>query len=133
MPIELQFHDNGVVIRESGIISDNDFMDAVDAIYAHKYPDGLHFQLADLSSVTEFSVSADTMRSVGTRDLRESKALPTQHLVVVAPPSSYTRLMNKVWEIWAMDNDHAPSVKTNIVNTFPEAIAWLETFGIQVK
>ena len=132
MPIDLQFYSNGVIIHESGIITDDEFIAAVEKIYDHDYEDGLQFQLADLSNVTDFRVSVDTMRDVGTRDLKESKALPTQHLVVVAPPASYTRLMNEVWAIWVKDHQQMPSVRTNLVDAFSEALEWLASRGVDI-
>lgn len=132
MPIALEFYKNGVVIRHTGIITDEELIQAEREIYSHLRLEQLQFQIVDLTEVRDFKASADTMRHLGQTDYTKAHSLNRQHVAVIAP--SQGRAMSSIWEAWAKDKDiDDPAILTKIVNTTEEAKKWLEENGINVS
>ena len=131
MPVTLHFYDNGVVLRHTGLITDKELIHAENEIYSHDYPEMLHFQIVDLSDVTDFRVSQDTMRYLGQKDNAMAKILTRQHIVVVAPKNS--RIKTIIWQSWAQEEKtDEPNILTEIVDSIIEAKRWLKNYGIEI-
>ena len=132
MSIALEFYDNGVILRHSGIITDEELIQAENDIYDHEYPEQLQFQIIDLAEVEAFQASDETMRYLGQKDHAQSKIRNHQFVVVIAPMHCRTKTM--IWEVWAQDKDsREPTIFTEIVNTTEEAIKWLEGNRVNVS
>jgi len=131
MPIALEFYDNGVVVRHTVVIADDELIQAEREIYSYVYPQRLRFQIIDLTEVEVFQASGETMRFLGQTDYALTKSLDRQHIVVVAP--AHGRSQSIIWEAWAQDADtNDPAILTEIVNTIDEAIRWLGDNGVKI-
>jgi len=131
MPIALEFYDNGVVVKHTGVITDDELIQAEREIYSYVYPQRLRFQIIDLTEVEVFQASGETMRFLGQTDYALTKSLDRQHIVVVAP--AHGRSQSIIWEAWAQDADtNDPAILTEIVNTIDEAIRWLGDNGVKI-
>ncbi len=128
MAAVLEFYKNGVIVRHSGIVIDEDVIEVERSIYGHRYPEPLQFQIVDLSGVKEFRVSVETMREVGRIDREKAKSLNRQCVAVVTP--SQGRAMTIIWQAWASDGFESPSLLTKNANTIEEAEHWLSDQGI---
>jgi len=132
MSIILEFYDNGVVLKHTGVITDEELFQAEDDIYGHAYPGELQFQIVDLVEVEDFPASDETMRFLGQKDHALAKSLPRQHIVVIAP--NIYKNKGIIWQKWAQDrNSNNPIILTAIVDTAVEAIIWLEGNGVDVS
>jgi hypothetical protein len=132
MSIILEFYKNGVVLRHSGIITDEELLQAEHDIYDHAYPEQLQFQIVDLVEVEDFPASDETMRLLGQKDHALAKTLNRQHIVVIAP--NIYRNKGIIWEKWAQGtNTHNPAILTRVVKTAEEAIQWLEGHGVDAS
>ncbi len=130
MATVLEFYRNGVVVRHQGVVTDQEMLETERGIYSHAYPVPLEFQIADLSQVSDFRVSLETMRDVGRMDRDMARSLKRQHVAVIAP--SQGRAMAIVWQAWATEGGQSSSLVTTKVNTISEAQDWLRGQGIDV-
>ena len=130
MPIAMEFYDNGVVVRHTGVITDDELLQAERDIYDYVYREQLQFQIIDLADVEVSQASGETMRFLGQTDYALAKSLDRQHIVVVAP--THGRSQSIIWEVWVQDADaHDPAILMEIVNTIDEAIRWLGNNGVK--
>ena len=130
MPIAMEFYDNGVVVRHTGVITDDELIQAERELYAYVYREQLQFQIIDLADVEVSQASGETMRFLGQTDYALAKSLDRQHIVVVAP--THGRSQSIIWEAWVQDADaHDPAILMEIVNTIDEAIRWLGNNGVK--
>jgi len=130
MATVLEFYRNGLVVRHRGLVTDEEMLETERGIYRHAYPAPLEFQVVDLSQVTDFRASPETMRDVGRMDRDMARALKRQYVAVIAP--SQGRAMAIVWQAWATEGGRSPSLVTTKVNTIDEAQDWLCGQGIAV-
>ena len=131
MPFTLEFHDHGVFLTFTDVVTDEDVLQSDDQLYGHDYPAGLQFQLVDLTDVREFNASHKTMRYLGEKDREFSQTHGRQLIVVVAPIQG--RANSIVWEVWAQDTATPdPALLTKIVDNRDEAVAWLKEHGIDL-
>lgn len=131
MSYQLEFRSNGVFLTFADVVTDDDLLKSDDGLYGHDYPDGLQYQLVDLSDVRDFQASHQTMRYLGEKDREFSQANGRQLIVVIAP--THGRANSIVWEVWAQDNStDDPALLTKIVDTRLEALTWLKKHGIDV-
>lgn len=131
MTVELVFYDNGVLLAHSGIVTDEDLLESDKDLYGHTYPQGLQFQIVDLSDVRDFQASHQTMRYLGEKDREFSQMNDRQLIVVIAP--THGRANSIVWEVWAQDtHTDDPALLTKIVDSRLEALTWLSKHGINV-
>ncbi|QDU74463.1 hypothetical protein Pan97_14710 [Bremerella volcania] len=131
MSFALEFHDNGVFLVFADVVTDEQLLESDEGLYRHTYPEGLQFQLVDLSDVRDFQASHKTMRYLGEKDREFSQANGRQLIVVVAP--THGRANSIVWEVWAQDTSaEDPVLLTKIVDTHDEAFAWLKENGIEI-
>lgn len=132
MSFVLEFHRNGVVLTFAGVVADEDVLKSDDELYGHQYPEGLQFQLVDLTDVRDFQASHKTMRYLGEKDREFSQTHGRQLIVVVAPIEG--RANTIVWEVWAQDTSTSdPALLTKIVDSRDEAIQWLKENGIDIS
>ena len=130
MPIAMEFYDNGVVVRHTGVITDDELLQAERDIYDYVYREQLQFQIIDLADVEVSQASGETMRFLGQTDYALAKSLDRQHIVVVAP--THGRSQSIIWEAWVQVADaHDPAILMEIVNTIDEAIRWLGNNGVK--
>ena len=130
MPIAMEFYDNGVVVRHTGVITDDELLQAERDIYDYVYREQLQFQIIDLADVEVSQASGEPMRFLGQTDYALAKSLDRQHIVVVAP--THGRSQSIIWEAWVQDADaHDPAILMEIVNTIDEAIRWLGNNGVK--
>ena len=130
MPIAMEFYDNGVVVRHTGVITDDELIQAERELYAYVYREQLQFQIIDLADVEVSQAPGETMRFLGQTDYALAKSLDRQHIVVVAP--THGRSQSIIWEAWVQDADaHDPAILMEIVNTIDEAIRWLGNNGVK--
>jgi len=131
MSFNLEFHDNGVTLSFADVVTDEDLLESDDGLYGHDYPQGLQFQLVDLTDVRDFQASHKTMRYLGEKDREYSQTHGRQLIAVVAP--THGRANTIVWEVWAQDNSAPdPALLTKIVDDRSEALAWLKENGIEI-
>lgn len=132
MAYQLEFRSNGVFLIFAEVVTDDDLLKSDDELYGHDYPEGLQFQLVDLSEVRDFQASHKTMRYLGEKDREFSQTHGNQLIVVIAPTQG--RANSIVWEVWAQDNStEDPALLTKIVDTRLEAVTWLKKHGIDVN
>lgn len=132
MPFALEFHNNGVFLIFTGVVTDEDLLESDDDLYGHVYPDGLQFQLVDLTEVRDFRASHKTMRYLGEKDREYSQTHGKQKIAVIAP--THGRANSIVWEVWAQDNStEDPALLTKIVDSHLEAVTWLRKNGIEIS
>ena len=127
MPIEIDHKDDGVIIWEWGVITDQEFLHAAAEIYHHEGVENYRYQLAEMSRVTDFQVSPQIMRRVAEIDMEAVKNYP-QHAIVVAS-SDLVYGMNQIWR----NVSEGESFITNVVRTLDEALKWLKQKGIDVE
>ncbi|PQO29104.1 hypothetical protein C5Y96_15220 [Blastopirellula marina] len=131
MPVNLVFYSNGVLMAHSGVVTDEDLLESDVELYSHEYPEGLQFQLVDLTDVRDFQASHKTMRYLGEKDREFSQTHGRQLIVVIAP--THGRANTIVWEVWAQDTStNDPALLTKIVDRRDEAIQWLKDNGIEI-
>lgn len=132
MSYRLEFRSNGVFLIFAEVVTDDDLLKSDDELYGHDYPEGLQYQLVDLSEVRDFQASHKTMRYLGEKDREFSQTHGNQLIVVIAPTQG--RANSIVWEVWAQDNStEDPALLTKIVDTRLEAVTWLKKHGIDVN
>jgi hypothetical protein len=68
---------------------------------------------------------------VAREDLAMARELGEQFIVVIAPNNG--RVQSIIWEVWAQGTtSRDPAIRTTIVNTIDEAIAWLSGHGVEL-
>jgi hypothetical protein len=122
MPYEIIWTDKGVVWEYSGLLNGADIIESNDRIYGDSRFDGLEYEIADLSRVTDFEVTDFEMRKMAHLDQAAARTNPRIRLAVVAPEGpareiadAYQRYSsNAQWE-------------NAIFDTRAEAESWLKS------
>ncbi|WP_207398262.1 hypothetical protein [Bremerella alba] len=132
MPFALEFQNNGVFLTFAEVVTDEHLLESDEQLYGHVYPDGLQFQLVDLTEVRDFRASHKTMRYLGEKDREYSQTHGRQVIAVIAPTQG--RSNSIVWEVWAQDTSTSdPALVTKLVDNREEAVAWLKENGIEIS
>ncbi|MDH5571395.1 MAG: hypothetical protein OEY89_06490 [Gammaproteobacteria bacterium] len=127
MPITLDFRDNGVIIWERGVITDDQFLNAEYEIYDHKFKGDFQYQLAVMSEVTDFHVSSETMLKVAEIDKNHPNKCK-QYAVVVAASDKIFGMCRQ----WNMNSEDDLFI-TNVVRNLDDALSWFRKHDIEIK
>jgi len=130
MSFDLKFLDSGVVLTFADVVTDDNLLESDQQLYGHAYPQGMRYQLVDLTEVRDFQASHQTMRYLGEKDREYAQTHGRVLIAVVAP--THGRANSIVWEVWAQDTSTAdPALLTKVVDNREEAIAWLSEYGFE--
>jgi len=124
MSITCDFRPNGVILWHEGVITDQMLLDINDELYAHRYEQGMQFQLIELSAVEQFDVSAEIMRQLAETD----KAINQNVVACAVAPDDLAYGMASIWTSMS----ESPGFDVTVVRTREEARAWLASKGIDL-
>jgi hypothetical protein len=94
MPYRLIWEADGVEIRYSGVVSDDDILQANLGIVKNPEFESIKFEIGNYSNVTKFSVSSDIVRWVAEYDRRASKRNPSVRVALVGESLELRGLVN---------------------------------------
>ena len=98
MPYELSWEPLGVVIRYSGVVSDEDIIASVDETYASPRLLVIKYQISDFSRIETADVSSETVRKIADLDIRVSEANPDLKVAVITS-APFVRGMSNMYAI----------------------------------
>ncbi len=127
MPVNCDFRPNGVIVWHSGEVTGKEMVTANEEIYAHSYEEGLHFQLLDLTDVTEFNAVTGDMNKLAEMDRNAEKRVK-QYACVVAP-TAYMFELARLWDLQSYEG----FFETNVVRSQEEALSWFAERGIEFE
>ena len=125
MPITNEYRPDGVILWHHGQITDDMLLEANRAIYEHDYPQGMRFQVIDLSDVTSYDVTGETMRQLAAMDVEQSP----DALACAIAPDDLTYGMCRIWITMAEEGP----LQIEIFRSPDDATAWLHSQGIDIE
>jgi len=125
VPVTIEYRPNGVILWHRDVITDDMLLQANQAIYEHDYPQGMRFQIVELSGVTSYDVTADTMRRLAEMDVQQGP----DALACAIAPDDLTYGMCRIWITMADDGP----LNIEIFRNPQDATAWLSSHGIDVE
>lgn len=123
MPYIFTEEKHGIVVK-----FEHDFSDAMyeanKRILQHPRFELLRYQIVDLSSVRQFTISQQVMRKIAQQDV-VSFARNPHMLVAVISPDLLMKGINRIYESQVQKIDAAAGWKVQMFDTEPQARAWL--------
>ena len=98
----------------------DDVLDAHEAIYRHRYEQGLHYIFADFAKVEYLDLSLADLLRIAEHDRQYLLRNPPHLLVMVAPQAPVLGIL-RTYESYMAGSP----LRTSISNTRNEALAWL--------
>lgn len=120
MPWKSMYGAQGVELHFNGHCDNADIMDAHDAVYAHRYEEGLQYIIADFTRVEYLDLSLADLLRLADHDRQYLLRNPSHLLAMVAPQAPVLRLL-RMYEHYM----EGSPLRTHIANTHAEALSWL--------
>ena len=110
----------GVELHFSDRCCGEDLLDAHEAIYRHRYEQGLHYIIADFARVEYLDLSLADLLRIAEHDRQYLLRNPPHLLVMIAPQAPVMGLL-RTYEQYMQGS----TLRTYISSTRQEALAWL--------
>ena len=120
MPWTCTYGAQGVELHFSERCDGEEMLDAHEAIYRHRYEQGLHYIIADFARVEYLDVSLADLLRIAEHDRQYLLRNPPHLLVMIAPQAPVLGLLRSYESYMA-----GSSLRTSISNTRAEGLAWL--------
>ncbi len=121
MPWKSTYGDRGIELHFSGNCDGQDLLDAHEAIYSHKYVEGLQYIIADFTLVEYLDLSLADLLRIADHDRQYLLKNPPHLLVMIAPQAAVLGLLRTYQHYM-----EGSSLRSTIANTRNEALGWLQ-------
>lgn len=125
MPISFEYIEKGgVLLRGSGVLTDEDILEVNRAIYAT--PDmikNIRYQIGDYTQVESIEgLTSQGIQKISKQDQRAAKINPTM-LIAIAAEVTVVLGMARMWESYTGYS----GLQTNVFKTVEECYEWINT------
>ncbi|MCW8825708.1 MAG: hypothetical protein OQK78_04715 [Gammaproteobacteria bacterium] len=127
MPLKNEYLKTGIIIWHWGVVTGDELISSNREIYNHKFENGCKFQLAELSKVTDFSLTTKDIKALANMD--QSLTTEQPQVGVVVAQSDYIFGMSRMWSMLA----ETETFKTHVVRTIDDALDYLRENGIDIE
>lgn len=120
MPWKTTYGAQGAEICFSQLCTGDDILDAHESIYRHRYPEGLHYIVADFVRVDFLEISLADLLRIAEHDRQYLLRNPAHCLAMIAPQAQVVGLLRAYQEYMQGSN-----LRATITATRHEALTWL--------
>ncbi|MCG8527086.1 MAG: hypothetical protein MI748_11935 [Opitutales bacterium] len=121
MPYQIQWEKKGVRWKFFGKVTSKETLASNMEIYGNSKFDGIRYQIADFSDVTDFEFSSEDMKKIAYFDQAASKSNPRVKVALIAPTPKSKELLTQYAEY---SGASASPWETRIFDSIREAEAW---------
>jgi hypothetical protein len=122
MPWKTIYGAQGVEVHFSDRCDGTDLLDAHEAVYEHRYEEGLHYILADFAQVEYLDLSLADLLRIADHD-RQYLLRNPPHLVAIVAPQAPVMGLLRTYEHYM----EGSPLRTCISHTRAEALMWLRS------
>lgn len=120
MAYETHWEGNGIRWVYTGVMTDDDVLRSNSDFYDDERFESARFEIADLTGVTEFTASGETIRKLSRLDREQAVRNPNIRVAIVVS-AAYARGMANMYSLAAGES----AWKTRVFDSIDEARAWL--------
>ena len=122
MPWKTTYGAQGVELSFSERCTGEDILGAHDAVYRHRYEEGLHYIIADFAQVEFLDLSLADLLRIAEHDRQYLLRNPPHCLAMIAPQAHVLGLMRAYQQFM-----EGSTLRATIANTRSEALLWLRS------
>lgn len=122
MPWKSIYGAQGVELNFSGHCDSTEVMDAHEAVYGHRYEEGLQYIIADFTRVEYLDLSLADLLRLADHDRQYLLRNPSHLLAIIAPQAPVLRLL-RTYEHYM----EGSPLRARITSTHVDAVSWLRS------